>query len=237
MTFLEIQKEICAELNVDYTIVAVGTHELYTITEIKKWANMAKDWCLSFKKWPFLETSGTDLIDATGKYPYPALMKTKSAFIITVAGERYVKISYEDYLKYFEDDADGEDRIWAEWDRDIYINGNACDVGDAIIIYGQAGEADLSADAALTPFAAAEPNGDEAVIKKAVSLAMRKNRQRFNESKLLEIEAKDILSMIWDRLSEAMPREVRKSTPVFKRVNVLDGTIGEVGQDLTGKFS
>lgn len=236
MQFLDQQKEVCSEIGQDYTIIAAGTHDLYSITEIKRWINMAKDWALSYKKWPFLEAKGTDLIDATGNYPYSTLMKTKSCFLITVAGERFVKINYEDYLKYLEEFSSGDNKVWAEFDRTIYINGNACSVGDAVLMYGQIGVIDLVGDTTTTPFADAEPSGDEAVIKKAVSLALRKDKKRLVESTRVEAEAKDILNAIWDRLQEAKPREVRKARPMFKRINIIKGTTRESNRDNIGRF-
>jgi hypothetical protein len=303
MTFTLLQEELCGRLGVAFA--DIDNNGLFDSTKIKRWLNMAKDRALSYRKWPFLEYAGSDLIDATGKYPYPTLMKTKSAFLVTVAGERYEKVRYEDYLKYFEDYSDGDDKVWAEFDRDIYINGNACSVGEAVIIYGQKGIADLdtgksgvasattashlvdatksqfvagdvgktvwnkidntyatvtaynsTSDLTLdtdimvsgedyvlysgsneTPFAAAEPSGDEAIIKFAQSIAL--NSETFkNPTKARQEEAgaMEILNAIWDRISEAKPREVLKNTPRFKKINIIRGTREKTDPNDVGRF-
>lgn len=208
-----------------------------TTTNIKLWLNMAKDWALSYKKWPFLESSGSDLIDSTGAYPYPTLMKAKSAFLVTVDGKRYEKIRYEDYLRYLENYSDGTDRIWAEFDRTIYINGNACDVGDAVVIYGQIGVVDLSDDDDTTPFADAEPSGDEAIIRRAVAVGMKKIGNMDNQALLEEAEAKAILETIWARILEVKPREVLKSTQRFNRINIINGTLRRNDPNNVGRFN
>ena len=230
MQFSIMQTEVRDRLTI------LSTSTLITTTMIKRWLNMSKDYALSYKKWPFLEYKGTDLIDATGTYPYPTLMKTKSAFLITVAGERYEKIRYEDYLKYLEDYSTGDAKVWAEFERSIYINGNACSVGDAVAIYGQKGVVDLSGDAETTPFDAAEPSGDEAIIRRAVAIGMKKIGNLDREALIEENEAKAILEAIWQRIQEAKPREVLKSTQRFQRINILKGTREKTDPNDVGLF-
>jgi hypothetical protein len=230
MQFSDQQTEVRDELSMLSTDVAITT------TMIKRWLNMGKDWALAYKRWPFLEVKGTDLIDSTGAYPYPTLMKTKSAYLVRVNSKRFVKIRYEDYLAYLEDDSDGDDKVWAEFDRTIYINGNACTVGQAVEIYGIEGVADMSADANTTPFSDAEPSGDEAVIKFAVAKGLKKVGGSTADANNLMAEARDILERIWDRLMEAAPREQLKTTPLFKRIDILDGTTRDTDPSKIGKF-
>jgi len=197
---------------------------------------MAKDWAMAYKPWPFLEDLATDLIDATGNYPYPTDVRTKSVKFITVNSERYVKIRYEDYLKYFEEDSSGEDRVWAEYDRTIYINGNACEVGETINMYGREAVSDMSENTDVTPFDTNDPSGDEAVVRRAVAIGLRKIGGLDTEALIEEAEAKEILKTIWDRIAEAMPREVTKTTPRFKKINVVKGTTEEPGPTNIGNF-
>jgi hypothetical protein len=233
MEFLIQQTELCARLGISLTDIA--TNKLFTLVELKRWLNLGKDWALNYKRWPFLEHQDTDVIDATGTYPYQAEMKTKSIYLITVAGERFKKIRYEDYLKYLEDYSSGNDKVWAEHDRDTFINGNACSVGDAVIMFGYEAAADMVGDTTVTPFDAAEPAGDEAVVLRALAIGLRIKKKEI-EARGAEKEAENILDKIWARIAEAKPREVLKSTPLLKRINVLKGTISEVSQDLTGRF-
>lgn len=231
MTFATMQTEVQDALTV------LSTSTFITATMIKRWLNMAKDWALAFKPWPFMEGTGTDLIDATGNYPYPTLMKTKSAFLITVAGERFEKIRYEDYLDYLEQYSTGSDKVWAEFGRTIYINGNACSVGDAVIIYGQKMVADLSGDTETTPFASAEPSGDEAIVLRAIAKGFKKKEGFETEAKLAQLEAEATLNRIWERIMEAKPREVLKTTPRFKKINIIKGTYEGTDPYNIGKFS
>ena len=230
MQFSIMQQEVRDRLTI------LSTSTLITITMIKKWLNMAKDWSLVFFAWPFLQKLSTDLVDATGTYAYPSLIRTKSIYLITVNGERYVKINYEDYLKYLEDYSTGDDRVWAEFDRDIYINGNACSVGETINMYGQEAVADLSGDTDVTPFDAAEPSGDEAIIRRAVAVGMKKIGGLDAEALIEEREAKEILDTIWARIQEAKPREIRKGRPLFRKINILKGTTSESSDSRVGRF-
>ena len=231
MQFSIMQTEIQDQISV------LPTSTFITVTMIKRWLNMGKDWALSYKPWPFLESTGTDLIDATGNYPYPTLMKTKSAFLITVAGNRFEKIRYEDYLDYLEQDSAGDDKVWAEFGRTIYINGNACTVDDAVIIYGQKIVADLSADTETTPFASAEPSGDEAIVLRALSKALSKMEGFEVKAKSKQQEATEVLDRIWDRIVEMKPREVLKTTPRFRKINIINGIREDTNPNKIGKFN
>lgn len=230
-----IKTDVCSRLGISYADIA--TNSQFSATEIQLWVNQAMHWALNYKKWPFLESSGTDLIDATGTYPYPTKMKHGSAFLVTVAGKRYVKIEYEHYLKYLEEYSTGTDKVWSEYDRNIYINGNACTVGNAVIIYGQIAVADLAlaTDADLTPFADSEFAGDEAIVLRATAIGLKIKKQ-YSEARLMEAQAEGILNNIWSRIMEAAPRKQSKGTKLFKRINILKGTIGESTSDNVGRF-
>jgi len=233
MDFETMQNEVCDELGISLTDIALN--KLFTLTQLKRWLNLGKNWALNYKRWPFLENKDTDAIDATGTYPYQAGMKTNSIWLITVAGKKFDKIRYEDYLQYLEDDPDGDDKVWAEYDRDIFINGNACSVGNAIIMHGFEAIDDLSTGTETTPFAAAEPTGDEAIVLYAVAKALKKKKQAA-EARISRGEAGSLLDAIWDRIMEAKPREVTKSRPLFRRMNVLEGTTGKTQQEKIGNF-
>ena len=229
----EIQKEVCSRLDIDYDDIA--NNDFFTLAEITRWINLGMHWALAYKRQPFLQKEETDSIDATGKYTYPTKIRTKSIFLTTVDGDRYTKIAYEDYLKYLEDYPSGTDKVWAEFDRDAYINGNACSVGDAVIFYGQEVVIDLAGTSTIvqTPFYNAEPNGDEAIARWATAKGLRKQK-RSAEAIIEEREAKVVLEMIWDRIQEAMPREVRKETPLFRRIDILRG--GTINRNNRGNF-
>ena len=230
MKFSDMQTDVLDALN------AVSTDTMITATQIKRYLNQGKDWCLAYWKWPFLEYKGSDLVDATGNYPYPTLVKTKSATLVRVAGKSYTKIRYEDYLRYFEDESDGEDEVWAEFDRTIYINGNACSIGDAIEIYGTQGVADMSGDNDTSPFSDAEPSGDEAIIKFAIAKGLRKVGGPSADALQMMADAREILERIKDRISENLPMEQTKNKPLLKRLDILNGTIDGSNSSDIGNF-
>jgi len=230
MQFSVIQTEILDELR------QVSTDVLISTTTLKRWINMAMHWALTYKKWPFLEYKGTDLIDSTGTYPYPTRMKTKSAYLILVGAKRFEKIRHEDFLKYLEAYPTGTHKVWAEFDRDIFINGNACTIGESVEIYGQQGVADLSGDTDVTPFDAAEPSGDEAIILKVIARGIRKASGNSADAKQAELDAKELLNNIWDRIQEATPRAVLKQTPLFRKIKILRGKTESQDPNSIGNF-
>lgn len=77
--------------------------------------------------------------------------------------------------------------------------------------------------AGKTPFADAEEEGNEAIIKKALSVALQKGK-KFNESMTEEAGARQILNELYIRIEEEQPNYRTKNRSLLKRINILRGT-------------
>ena len=163
-------------------------------------------------------------------------MKIASVYLVRVNDERFVKVTHESYLKHLEENSTSTDKIWSEFDEEIYINGGACTVGETISSYGQKAVADMSGDSDTTPFTGKEESFDEAVILAAMAIGLFKMEEREAEAKNFQQEAKDKLNLIWERILEAMPVEQQKATPLLRKMNVLKGTTSDKVTDNIGRF-
>jgi len=75
-------------------------------------------------------------------------------------------------------------------------------------------------NAGKTPFSDNEEEGNEAIIKKALSIALQKAK-KFNESILEENGAKIILNDIWVRIQEEQGMYKTKNRSMFKKIKLI----------------
>lgn len=229
MNFEDQQEELCSRINIDFDDIA--NNDLFSLVEVKRWINLAKNEAVARHPWPFAVTevkSTATAVANTNEVSYPIGMKSNSIRYLTVGGERYQKVIYEDFLKYLEDYEDGEEKIFSDFARNIHLNSNAFDGGERINIYGEAIVSDMTGTSETTPFAAAESEGDEAIIKLAYSKALGSEKMK-NPTKARKerIEALEMLDGIWKRISGKKHTYQTKDTPLFKRFDVLKGEFEE----------
>lgn len=270
-----------------------STNTFWSTTMLKSWLNRSNIWACAFKKWPFTEKKDDTetTVASQDNYDYPTDFKSDSIRILRVDGKRYTKIRYEDYLKYREDDPDGDDKVFSDYKREYFINPNCFSGGETIEVYGQATpdslelsetgvatattalrlidatknqfaagdvgktvwnktddtfaivtgynngssltidtdimakaeDYELYSETNKTPFADAEEEGNEAIIKKALSIALKKGK-KFNEAKLEETEAREILNEIYTRIQGEQSNYHTKKRSLFKKINIIKGT-------------
>ena len=217
-------KELSSRLGIDYT--DIDNNDLFNLEELKRWINFGKDEAVARHIWPFTE-GRREITSVSGqeRYDYPSTMKSDSIRYMTVNDDRYDKLIFEDYLKYKEDRSSGNQRLFGDRSRELYINHLASGFGDTIVVYGQVTVDDMdSTTTSVTVFSFAEPEGDEAVIKLAYSKALASNKLKDKPKARIErAEAFETLDGIWDRIRERQHTYRTKDTPMFKRLNVVEG--------------
>lgn len=217
-------KELCSRLSIDYT--DIDNNDLFTLTELKRWINFGKDEAVARYPWPFTEIElSKEAASGAERYNYPTGIKSDSIRYLSVNGKRYEKLLLEDYLKYKEDYPSGTDKVYSDRTRVLFINHLATDFGNSIIVYGQVIVDDMeSTTVSSTVFSYAEPEGDEAIIKLAYSKALSSDKiKNPTKAKNERNEAFEILDGIWERIRERQHTYRTKDTPLFERLNVLEG--------------
>jgi len=215
-------EEFCSKLNIDWDDII--NNDLYTITELVRWLQLSYDEAAARHPWPF--TEGRLEITSSGeKYDYPTNVKSDSLRYLTINDKRYKKLLFEDYLKYKEDYASGSEKVYSDRNRVIYVNHLADDFGNSIVLYAQVHvSGSVNSQTSSTVFTTAEPEGDEAIVQLAYSKALgsekMKNPTKAQKEKL---EALDTLDGIWKRIKEKSHTYQTKDTPMFRRMNILEG--------------
>ena len=195
-TFTELTAELGSRL------MSADNSTLYTTARKEKLIQDAHLWATSYKEWVELVRAKTTTSTTDDYYDCPDEFRTDSIIRVVIDGNVYKKKNYEDFLDYLADNADY---------LDSYVAGKVMDV------YGCIQPEQLSGGTDTTIFSDSDETGNEAIVKKALSVALKKNNP--NLAVLEENEAKVILENIWRRQSQRQHRDERLNHPLFNVPN------------------
>lgn len=214
MQFSELQEELQARLSI------ATTNTFWTPTMLKAWLNQANKWACAYKPWPFTEKAVYTTSRANALYyDYPPKFRSDSIRILTIdQGDgtvaEYKKVRYEDFMRYIRDYPSGTDKIFSDFRRQYFINPKITVNGREICLWGQEKPDTLINDTDTTPFAKGDEVGEEAIIKRALSIALQKAR-KYQEAGIQRDEAKLILEEYWTRIQEEQAGYITKDKPFF----------------------
>lgn len=204
------------------------TDSFITDTNLKAWFKDAVIWATSYKEWPFTEVrdasttwSGTEKVEYTSFGPE---FKIDSIRILTIGDKRLQKLNFDDYLIFREEQSTGDDRVFADFNRTLYINPYA-DVSGTLAAYGQEQVAiDVTDETGTTPFSTYDAEGNEAVYEK-MSSYLKRREHLADEAELHDQRAAAKLEEIWKRIQDrqALYQTHPDRGGMFKRFDVLRG--------------
>jgi hypothetical protein len=228
-TYTELQTELLARL------MAASNSTLYTTTRIQTLIKDAHTWATSRYMWPQLEKAKTTHTQADHYYyDYPGDFRTDAIIRIIIDDERYDRKAYEDFLDYKDNNpTDLSTHIFADYGRQIFIFPTPATTGSSNFdVWGCIQATQLSAGTDETIFSNHDESGNEAIVKKALSVAIGKQNKQLAVQE--ETEAKEILAVIWDKISKRQQRDQRIDHPMFSVPNYFQRGTGASG---VGKFS
>lgn len=170
-------------------------------------ANLIKDahlWATSYKEWPELVRAKTTTTTTDEYYDYPDEFRTDSVIRLIINSNKYDKKNYEDFLDYLDEHSDNLDSYTAGLTMDVYGSIQPEELTDTSI------------------FSQSDDSGNEAIVKKALSVALKKSSPQVAIQE--EAEAKIILDNIWKRIALRQQREERLDHPFFNVPDFLGKT-------------
>lgn len=214
MQFSELITELQNRLSINVS------NTFWTLDMLKSWLNEANRYCCLFRHWPFTEKALYTFSRADAfYYDFPKEFRSDSIRRLEVEQDdgqmkAYKKIRYEDFMNYIENEPNGTDKIFSDHQRFYFINPKISVSGKQICIWGQEKPAELVNDNDETPFAQGDEAGEEAIIKRALMIALQKAR-KYKEAAVEREEANIILEQIWQRISEEQSLYQNKDAPFF----------------------
>ncbi len=210
MTFQNLQTELRNRLS------AQAGHTFYSDTMIASWINLAHKWAAGLHKWPMVKKAKTTTTVASQEYyAYPTTFKTGSIGKLQVDSDEYQERSLAAYRKHKADyPNDTETKIFTNYNRYYFVFPTPTANGKSIDVWGLDMPATMASNSDPSIFGDSEPEADEAIVKKALSIALAKGKQK-KEAQVEEQEAIGLLGNVWNRLKEDMADEQSDNIPFF----------------------
>ena len=239
MQFVEAKQALATKLDIDYTNIA--TNGLFSDTDLGTFIQDAVLRSWDYKPWDFAQASktGNTPTSTLAYYDYPQDVMTGSIYFLRVAGNTYRKLSFQSYLRWFEQNPQSKDYIWAEQNGEMFINQNAYNGGDMLDMYGKKMPPHLANSTDLLPFSPVTDNqehsGNSAIVQLAYGLALSSEKKKNPQQGALEMkEAYSTLDIIWKPFEDQKTTQQQRNIPYF---NVPDMFQPNVPNFTPGNFN
>lgn len=225
----DMEVELLARLQVASNSTAYPSSRITSLVkEGYIWATQLFIWL------DLVEGKKSHTVASQENYNYPTELKSSSIFMLTVNDEVYERKNFEDYLKYKLDNPTSNLKIFANFKRQIFIHPVPSDNGsNNLKVWGSIQASSLSSSTDTTIFTDNKEEGNEAIVRKAFSVAIKRTDQSL--SKAEEIEAVAILSKLNQDEWKSTYRDQRLNRPMFSVPDYFQ--IGVGGLTPYGKFS
>lgn len=219
----DIKGEVLVRLNAGTTSAG-----LYTDTILDDWLDMSHRWAAGYKKWPFTEgrITTTLSLNTDNSQAYPEGWKSDSVRILTIGDRRYQKTNFDHFLRYLENSSTGEDRIFSEFNRSLYVNPNGA--SGTMAVYGQYVPAalDRTDTSATTVFSNADETGNHAIVEEMLSHAKMREKKT-NEAQIHHLKAMQMLEQLAKDIAEEQYGYHSKDVAMFDRIDILEGATSD----------
>jgi hypothetical protein len=204
------------------------TDSFITDAMLQDWLRQANNYCASRFKWPLSEVRDRTLAwNGSEEIDYASFgidFKADSIRILQIGDKRLEKTQFEEYQTYREEESTGDERIFSDFARVLYINPN-CGLSGTIAAFGQYTPAIDPTDAtATTIFSTFDEEGNEAIVEKMTSYLKRREHLP-DEAELHDQRADAKLTNLYEKVQKEQYKY--KASPTsegfFKRIDVLDG--------------
>jgi len=147
-------------------------------------------------------------------YDYPDDFRSNTIMRLEVDNISYERKAFEDYLAYKENNPSDTHKIFASYGRYYFIHPTPTTNGtNNITVWGSLKADNLTTSSSLTIFTDNKEEGNEALVKKALSVAL--GRIDKNLSRVEEQEAVAILNKLYADEKAATQRDQRLQHPKF----------------------
>jgi hypothetical protein len=201
----------------------------YTDSILDDFLNQAHRFSAGYHKWPFTEGRVSTTYTTAEEWNFEGY-KADSFRMIQVGGKMYEKKNFRDYQLYLEENPNGDDKIYSDYGRTLFINPYAGGSG-TLVAYGQymPAELDTSVPTTETVFSPGEEEGNEAIVNLMLSYAKEREIDK-NSSNDYYNKAVVILDNLWNKHQQEQYAYQTHDTGMFKRIDILNGS--EYGDEI-----
>lgn len=156
----------------------------------------------------------TNTVAGEEYYDYPEDFRGDSIFRLVIDGDTYENKNFEDYLDFKTNNPTSTDKIFASFQRFYFISPTPTSTGSSnLTIWGAIQAEPLDSASTETIFSNNKESGNEAVVRKALSVAVRRSEPSLSKSE--ELAAKEILAELNRKEWAATHKSKRLQHPKF----------------------
>lgn len=235
----DLENELKARLMVANNSTLVSdTRVTQLVKDAYLWAATLFFWPPLYRSRIFSTIPNTQSL-AYDYYDYPTDMLTGTISRLYIDGKKYEKKRFQDFLDYVDNalenstPPDSTKKYFAEYARQFFIYPASTTSGtDNGIVWGNVQPANLDNATDKTIFSLWDDSGNEAILKKALSVEMERLDSGFaNEQKA---EAVQLLTLIWRKVVVENQKNQSLNHPYFQ---VIDYFSSVSGQSSIGNFN
>lgn len=217
----DIEQELSARLMIANNSTMVSATRITTLVkDASLWAGTLFFWPALYRSRIFSSKPNTQSL-AYDYYDYPTDMLTNSISRLYIGGHKYEKKAFQDFLDYVDEATenaiapDPTKRIFAEFARQFFVYPTVSTQGSSDgLVWGNIQPLELSTPTSTTIFSLWDDSGNEAILKKAISVEMERLDPAFaNQQK---VEAIQLLTLIWKKIVTENQKAQRLDHPYFK---------------------
>jgi hypothetical protein len=172
-------------------------------------------------------------------YDYPVDFLTNSISRLYIGGKKYDKKAFQDFLDYVDNaiqdgtPPDQTKRYFAEFSRQFFVYPTVSSAGSSDgIVWGNIQPLQLGSPSDNTIFSLWDDAGNEAICKKALSVAMERLDAGFAAQQ--KKEAIDLLGLIWRKITTELQKSQRLNHPFFQTFDMIGQ---QSGMSTIGNFN
>ena len=197
----------------------------FTPTRITDLIQKSYIWCTEQQAFKALQRAkGGFTVLGQDVYDYPEEYRSDTlAEIIYIGGLPYKRKNFSDYQEKKYNDPNSASRIFADYARQYFVSPTPTQDNLAIVLFGQIQAEALDLATSPTIFSYSSSSGNEAVVRKALSVAIKMKNPKLSASE--EVAAAGILAKIRSEELAKSTQEQRLDHPVWDVPDFFGGGI------------
>lgn len=217
---MQTREEMVSELQ--RRLLAADNSTLYDSTRLIQLIKDAYIWASALFMWAELEEEVKTTGNGTDYYfDYPENYRTDTISELLVDDVPYRRVAFKDWKEYKRNNpTDTENLIFSDHGRYYFIFPTPAD-GSEIDVVGQEQADPLSADASTTIFSLSDESGNEAIVKKAFSVAIIRLDDALSQKE--EKDAVGLLALIYDKQKKRQQTTQPLDAPMFDVPDFFNG--------------
>lgn len=231
-TRADMETELLAQLQV------ANNSSMFPSARLTQLIKNAHTWATNLFVWvDLVRAKCTSTVSGQEYYDYPAEFRSGTIMRLEIDGESYKRKSYEDYLDFRENNPGSTLKIFANYGRFFFIHPTPTLTGsNNMSIWGAIQADDLSQPTSTTIFSDNKEQGNEAIVRKGLSVALKRIDPKLSQTE--EAQATTILAKLNFDEAKSTQRDQRIQHPKFIVPDFYSGNGGNpIGNfDTGGQF-